>query len=140
METLLAVIGILGLGALLIATWVFVSAARRYVTGEEANARSEALTSDLSPYRNWTSRDRSDRRVARETPDFPIIIDGVVISRDRRVRPDRRGGRNTWIERSSRDRRRPGPPPVFPITVNGQIILRDRRSGRERRRGSVAAS
>ena len=134
METLLAVIGILGLGALLIAAWVFVRAARRYVTGEEANARNEAMNSDLSPYRDWTSRDRSDRRQTRSTPDFPMIVDGETVARERRVARDRRGGGNSWIQRSGQDRRRPGPSPIFPIIIDGEVITHDRRSGSERRR------
>lgn len=89
MDALLTVIGILGLGALLIAVWVFASAAKRYVTGEDVRAEMEALQSDLSPYRQWVDREPKDRR---KTPAnvFPITVNGVTIREDRRRNPDRR--------------------------------------------------
>jgi hypothetical protein len=88
-DALLTVIGILGLGALLIAVWVFASAAKRYVSGENARAEIEALQSDLSPYRPWVERDTSDRR---KTPTnvFPIMVNGMMIEADRRKSPERR--------------------------------------------------
>ena len=62
MDTLLTIIAILGLGALLIAAVIFVAAARRYVSGESQHLESEALRSDLSPYRrNWAQRSHRDR-------------------------------------------------------------------------------
>ena len=89
MDLLLTIIGILGLGAFLIAVWVFASAAKRYVTGEDVRAEMEAMQSDLSPYRHWVNRDKTDRR---KTPCnvFPITVDGVTIREDRRRKPDRR--------------------------------------------------
>ncbi|WP_008294373.1 hypothetical protein [Congregibacter litoralis] len=97
MEVLLTVIGILGLGAFLIAAWVFVSAAKRYITGEDLREELEAMQSDLSPYSSRTERsggqfkERSgkDRR-QHHANVFPLKIDGVVIDRDRRVHNDRR--------------------------------------------------
>lgn len=89
MDELLTIIGILGLGALLIAVWVFASAARRYVTGEDVRAEMEAMQSDLSPYRHWVDRENADRR---QTPCnvFPITVNGAVIREDRRRQSDRR--------------------------------------------------
>ena len=84
MDTLLAVIGILGLGALLIAAWVFYCAARRYVSGALAEERAEALASDFSPFRDWSERAVRDRRRNRAPVIFPITIDGKLITQDRR--------------------------------------------------------
>ncbi len=89
METLLIIIAILGIGALLIALYVFTMAAKRYVTGEDLRAEMRALESDLSPYRHWVDRDHSDRRRNPAPVVFPISVNGVVIREDRR-RGDRR--------------------------------------------------
>jgi hypothetical protein len=94
MDTVLTVIGILGLGALIIAAWVFVSAAKRYVTGEDLREEMEALQSDLSPYKHWVDRSKKDRRkdpnAAHGPMSFPAVIDGILIKEDRRQHPDRR--------------------------------------------------
>jgi hypothetical protein len=90
MDIILTVIGILGLGALLIAAWVFASAAKRYVTGEDLREEMEALQSDLSPYRHWVERERTDRRQRPPPNVFPITIKGTQIQHDRRRTNDRR--------------------------------------------------
>jgi len=90
-DTLLTAIAVLGGGALLIASWVFASAARRYLSGDDLREEYEALQSDLSPYRrNWITRSGNDRR-RRPAPNvFPITVNGVVVEHDRRKHPDRR--------------------------------------------------
>ena len=91
MDTLLATIGVLGLGALIISACVFAAAARRYVTGEAHRAQAEALESDLSPYRRtWVERAPRERRAQNDPVTFPINLDGMRIDRDRRMNPDRR--------------------------------------------------
>lgn len=90
MDTVLTVIGILGLGALIIAAWVFVSAAKRYVTGEDLREEMEAMQSDLSPYKHWVDRSKKDRRKDSNSVHFPITIDGMLIKEDRRQHSDRR--------------------------------------------------
>jgi len=82
-DTLLVLIGVLGLGALVIAAYVFASAARRYVTGQTANDMAKAHASDLSPYRARTARS-GDRRRNTEPVVFPLVIDGELVPRDRR--------------------------------------------------------
>lgn len=92
MDTLLAVIAFLGLGALLIAAFVFASAARRYVGGGSArdSAREQAQDNreagDPGPPRDpqWHRRSRDDRRRNTEPVRFPILVDGQLISADRR--------------------------------------------------------
>ena len=89
MDILLTIIGILGLGALLIAVWVFASAAKRYVSGESMQNEMQAMESDFSPYRHWADRG-DDRRRNKDPIVFPITINGEYIAEDRRVSPDRR--------------------------------------------------
>lgn len=91
MDTLLTIIGVLGLGALAIATWVFAAAARRYVTGEDLQDELDALQSDLSPYsRPWVPRGEKDRRQTAKVYSFPTTINGEYVAEDRRRIPDRR--------------------------------------------------
>lgn len=91
MDTLLGVIAVLGTGALVISAWVFASAARRYVSGEDEREEYAALDSDLSPYRReWVSRSGGDRRRNPGPTVFPITVNGERIDRERRVNPDRR--------------------------------------------------
>lgn len=90
MDVILNVISVLGLGAFLIAAWVFGSAAKRYVSGENLLEEMAALESDLSPYRHWKDRADSDRRRPGQSNVFPMMIRGVVITEDRRRRGDRR--------------------------------------------------
>jgi hypothetical protein len=98
-DILLTIIAVLGLGALMIAIWVFVSAARRFVTGEDMEEEMRALKSDLSPYntnhdaavkRHWVPRSGSERRVRNNVVDFPTVINGEFVPSDRRQQPDRR--------------------------------------------------
>ena len=52
-------------------------------------AEMEAIQSDLSPYRLWVDRQKSDRR---QNPNnvFPIMVNGEVIREERRKNSDRR--------------------------------------------------
>lgn len=86
MEIVLIVLGILGFGAIVIAAYVFTVAARNYVSedthvphGERTAARREG----------FVTRDPKDRRRAAEA-EFPLTVNSVVITRDRRELPDRR--------------------------------------------------
>ena len=89
MDTLLSVIGLLGLGALIISAYIFASAAKRYVSGESLQAEMDAMDSDLSPYRHWADRSKNDRRKNSEEVEFPLAVNGKVIEFDRR-KGDRR--------------------------------------------------
>ncbi|MFK7829069.1 MAG: hypothetical protein AB8B57_04745 [Congregibacter sp.] len=90
MDLALGVFGILGLGAALIAAYVFAAAAKRYITGEDLREEMQAMQSDLSPYRHWVDRSDNDRRMPREEAVFPITVNGVLIREDRRRAIDRR--------------------------------------------------
>ena len=87
MNTFLLVLGVLGIGAVVIAAYVFTVAARNYVSeGHEkynANAEDEEyLYIVRSPY---------DRRQGDTDADFPLkLSSGDVIPFDRRATADRR--------------------------------------------------
>lgn len=89
MDIFLTIIGVLGLGALVIAAYVFANAAKRYVNGDTLRSEMEAMESDLSPYRHWEERATRDRRQSSEPAQFPLNVNGVVIEFDRR-KGDRR--------------------------------------------------
>jgi hypothetical protein len=82
MNTVLIILGILGGGAVLIATYVFIVAARAYVS------EGSALTCSTRA-QEYLDRGASDRRSG-EGIDFPLVVNGIVIPKDRRKRPDRR--------------------------------------------------
>ena len=87
MNTLLVILGILGLGAIVIAAYVFTSAARRYVA--ESNRRpANASSASRSGY---VVRSGQDRRQYMGVIEFPLTLpNGDIVEEDRRVVPDRR--------------------------------------------------
>jgi len=87
MNTLLAILGILGLGAIVIAAYVFTSAARKYVV--DSNRRS---SSAKSPSRSgYVVRSGQDRRQFTGVIEFPLKLpNGQIIDHDRRMMRDRR--------------------------------------------------
>ncbi len=80
MDTLLLILGALGLLAILISAYVFTVAARNYVS-EEDSARAE-----LSPD---GERRQGERRSDRDV-EFPMDLDGMQLGEDRRRHTDRR--------------------------------------------------
>jgi hypothetical protein len=86
MNVVLIVLGILGVGAIVIAAYVFTVAARTYVSAEELARREE---SNGTPARPLVERSPLDRRSGKPVT-FPLTVNGVVIPQDRRQRPDRR--------------------------------------------------
>ena len=81
MDAVLIILGILGLGAIVISTYVFVVAARNYVS-EGDNRRGPA------PFQTM-ERSAVNRRSGRPVT-FPLTVNGLLIAHDRRVLPDRR--------------------------------------------------
>ena len=88
MDVVLIILGILGFGAIVIAAYVFTVAARNYVSEDSDDAPS-ALEPSLR--QDFVVRAGSDRRRGVQ-PTFPLTVNSVVISRDRRELPDRRAG------------------------------------------------
>lgn len=86
MNTVLIILGVLGLGAIVIAAYVFTVAARTYVSAEESARREEANGNSPKPP---VERRVADRRSGRPVT-FPLTVNGVVIPQDRRHQPDRR--------------------------------------------------
>lgn len=87
MNIVLIILGVLGLGAIVIAAYVFTVAARNYVSAEELARREES--NNGSGGKQLVARSPVDRRSG--TPvTFPLTVNGVVIPQDRRHQPDRR--------------------------------------------------
>ena len=86
MDTVLLIIGVLGLGAIVIAAYVFVVASRNYVS-ESDLPEQKAPTPATS--RSFIDRNVRDRREVSRS-DFPMTVNGMLIPVERRIMPDRR--------------------------------------------------
>lgn len=86
MDTILLILGVLGFGAVVIAAYVFTVAARSYVSD---NGSAGKTTSEPSANKTLVERSPLDRRQVVQL-EFPITVDGILISHDRRTLPDRR--------------------------------------------------
>jgi len=85
MDALLITLGILGFGAILISAYVFTVAARTYVSDEDKKfARGQGPTPQ-----QFVTRNPVDRRGGQPV-SFPLTVNGLLITHDRRVLPDRR--------------------------------------------------
>lgn len=88
MNTILLILGVLSLGAVLIAAYVFTVAARNYVS-DTAETGDTFIESDEAT-RGFVERSNSDRRQNDNIIEFPITLSsGEVVYRDRRT-SDRR--------------------------------------------------
>jgi hypothetical protein len=87
MDTVLIVLGVLGLGAIVISAYVFMVAARNYVSAEnDVNRRPNKTNSSGKPRVMRASRDRRSGRPVQ----FPLTVNGIVVPEERRHTPDRR--------------------------------------------------
>jgi hypothetical protein len=86
MDMVLIILGTLGLGAIIISTYVFTVAARSYVS--EDNRRYGGRTGEDTPH-TLVPRNPIDRRGARPVT-FPLTVNGILITNDRRSHADRR--------------------------------------------------
>lgn len=86
MEVVLITLGVLGLGAIVVSAYVFMVAARNYVSYEATPYRG-APTAGMRE--GWVARSPGDRRSGRPVT-FPLMVNGILIDRDRRILPDRR--------------------------------------------------
>lgn len=86
MDVILIILGVLGVGAIVISAYVFTVAARNYVSSDIPTPQSVGGP----PHQDsLVIRDPRDRR--RGVPaKFPMTVNSVVITRDRRKSPDRR--------------------------------------------------
>ncbi|MAT91608.1 MAG: hypothetical protein CME59_03315 [Halioglobus sp.] len=85
MDVVLITLGVLGIGAIIVSAYVFMVAARNYVSDETAPRGP-----DGHPLRQRVERG-GDRRSG-EAVSFPLMVNGILIEKDRRVLPDRRQG------------------------------------------------
>ena len=85
MDVILITLGVLGVGAILVSTYVFVVAARNYVSDEDSTeGRGKRRGPD-----QYVARSPRDRRSGQPVT-FPLMVNGILIEKDRRVLPDRR--------------------------------------------------
>ena len=86
MDVVLIILGVLGMGAIVIAAYVFTVAARNYVSND---AGAPSAMPAISPRGRFVLRDSRDRR--RNGPvSFPLTINNAQVIHDRRQSPDRR--------------------------------------------------
>lgn len=78
MDTVLLILGVLGIGAVIISAYVFLVTARDSASGDSATAQLTLV-----------ERDNCDRRVKKQF-DFPMTVNGVYIPTERRVTLERR--------------------------------------------------
>ena len=86
MNTILLILGVLGLGAVIISAYVFTVAARKYVSDDAQDDENIAATSLSDKY---ILRAQTDRRQI-SVESFPITVNGITIEDDRRKLLDRR--------------------------------------------------
>ena len=85
MNTVLVILAVLGLGAMVIAAYVFTVSARKNIT-DSYTGRNNATESGAKPH---IRRSEFDRR-QQPAGSFPITVNGMTIESDRRLYPDRR--------------------------------------------------
>ena len=87
MNVILAALGIMGFGAIAISTYVFLVAARNYVSDDNRPSRGDP--SEPVPPHQLVARKPTDRRNGRSVT-FPLAVNGILIASDRRKHVDRR--------------------------------------------------
>jgi len=87
MDVILATLGIMGIGAIAISTYVFLVAARNYVSDDNRPYRANS-SEPASPHQ-LVARKPTDRRGGRSVT-FPLAVNGILIAIDRRILADRR--------------------------------------------------
>tara|TARA_R110002124_G_scaffold43823_2_gene134484 strand:+ start:2333 stop:2608 length:276 start_codon:yes stop_codon:yes gene_type:complete len=86
MDVVLITLGLMGLGAVVISTYVFTVAARTYVSEDHQHLRRPPGNGQLS---ERVTRSPIDRRSGRPVT-FPLTVNSILIANDRRSLPDRR--------------------------------------------------
>lgn len=86
MDVILIILGVMGFGAIVISTYVFMVAARNYVSDDEQPFGGHA---EKPSGRAFVERSPADRRQGNPVT-FPLAVNGILIEQDRRVLPDRR--------------------------------------------------
>ena len=87
MDAILIILGIMGFGAIAISAYVFMVAARNYVSDDHMTTIRG--NSNEPAQRPLVARIPTDRRSGRPVT-FPLAVNGILIAQDRRILPDRR--------------------------------------------------
>jgi hypothetical protein len=87
MDVVLVILGLMGLGAIAVSTYVFTVASRNYVSEDDRRTRSRF--SDPEQPRERIERSGMDRRSGRRVT-FPLTVNSILITSDRRTHADRR--------------------------------------------------
>ena len=87
MDLILIILGGVGLAAILISAYVFTVAARLYVSDEES--QQTGAVKPRKTHDNWVTRRPGDRRKGGPVA-FPLVVNGEIITSDRRIHPERR--------------------------------------------------
>jgi hypothetical protein len=85
MQTILIVLGILGLGAVVISAYVFTVAARNYVTEKNQTNDGEVHDEKL-----FVVRTQPERRDSTDQTGFPLTLDDGTVITDERRKGERR--------------------------------------------------
>ena len=88
MDVVLIILGVLGMGAIIIAAYVFTVAARNYVSNDIHDPQNGGLVAPQQR-NSFVMRDPRDRRRSSIT-QFPLTVNSMVIRQDRRAQRDRR--------------------------------------------------
>jgi hypothetical protein len=89
MNTVLIVLGVLGVGAILISAYVFTVAARNYVSDSSDASNDGSYQADDQLL--YIVRSNTDRRSDKARASFPMTLPGgQIIQMDRRREPERR--------------------------------------------------
>ena len=87
MDVILITLAIMGFGAIVISAYVFMVAARNYVS-DERNSTNRGVLNEPAQ-RPLVARSPADRRSGKPVA-FPLAVNGILIALDRRILPDRR--------------------------------------------------
>ena len=85
MDVILIILGILGFGAIMISAYIFTVAARNYVSDDD---RKDRRNTPIAKHQ-MVARSPSDRRGG-QAVTFPLTVNGMLITHDRRHTPERR--------------------------------------------------
>ena len=86
MDTILVILGVLGLGAIVISAYVFAASARKYVSHNGNGKRG----THAPPSRAHLAKRRPTDRRSGKPVVFPLTVNSVLVQQDRRHQPDRR--------------------------------------------------
>ncbi len=86
MSVILIILAVMGFGAVVISVYVFMAAARNYVSDEHTTIPGNPGEAAQRPL---VERSSTNRRSGRSVT-FPLTVNGILIAQDRRILADRR--------------------------------------------------